>query len=163
MSTYYYSHFTGRKWNPEVDQGHTAAKQWHSPGPPDHLQCHMWLLQIPSASPQVSEGTALWLYPLFRLLAWAWSSRPLIVYCKPGLPSSLKQGLDHIPSLCSYSRMPILSLASLFQPWNNSRTSFPCPCHSEERSSDNSTGWFHTSFLISKFSLLNIPNKRQRQ
>ncbi|XP_077623743.1 uncharacterized protein LOC144234326 isoform X2 [Crocuta crocuta] len=36
-------------------------------------------------------------------------------------------------------RMPNLSLASLFQPWDDSRTSFPCPCHSEERSSDNST------------------------
>ncbi|XP_044889545.1 WAS/WASL-interacting protein family member 3-like [Felis catus] len=43
------------------------------------------------------------------------------------------------PGLCRRSRMPNLWLVSL-QPWDNSRASFPCLCHSEERSSDNSTG-----------------------
>ncbi|VCW84518.1 unnamed protein product, partial [Gulo gulo] len=40
--------------------------------------------------------------------------------------------------------VPSLLLAS-HRPWNNSRISCPRLCHSDERSSNNSTGWFHTT------------------
>ena len=86
----------------EVAQEHIAAKQWHSPGPSDHFQGHTGdLCKSMYACPQVS------LPQRFNPTHCLDSSPehgigcPLTIYCRLDLPSLLKQGLDHTPSLCS--------------------------------------------------------------
>lgn len=85
----------------EVAQEHTAAKQRHSPGPSGHLQWHtsdFCKVRMPahrSLPQRFSPIHSLDYSPEHGI------SCPLILYCKSGFPSLLKQGLHHIPPLCS--------------------------------------------------------------
>lgn len=90
-------------------------------------------------------------------------SCPPIMYCKPGLPSLLKEQLDHIPSLCSPTAGCPISRLSASNPGTTQGLHFPVSATQRREAQTILQVGSTLQLFILKCCLLNVPNKRQRQ
>lgn len=116
----------------------------------DHVQWHtvdLCVVYMPAHRPLPDRSNPIHCsdHPLEHRISCA-----LVICFKPGLPNFLwDRAWSHTSFVLPYIMRPKIRLVSL-QPWDISRTSFPCFCPRDKRRSDNSAGWFYTTIFYSE-------------